>query len=178
MLLEAFESYGVEETIRQCKGMFAIALFDQETKKLWLLRDRVGEKPLYYGFVNGEFVFASDLGSIRVLKGFCNPIEEKVLQLYFVHGYIPAPYSIYQDIYKLEPGCILELEAPYKEVTIRPYWSMTEAAVSGQKHLFTGSGKEAADELERLLKASIKEQMAADVPVGAFYPRGSTVLRW
>lgn len=172
VLLEAFESYGVEETVKQCKGMFAIALFDKETKKLWLLRDRVGEKPLYYGFVNGEFVFASDLGSIRALEGFCNPIEEKVLQLYFVHGYIPAPYSVYQDIYKLEPGCILELDAPYKKVKIHPYWSMTEAAVYGQKHLFTGSGTEAADELERLLKASVKEQMAADVPVGAFLSAG------
>lgn len=172
VLLEAFECYGIEETIRQCKGMFAIALFDRETKKLWLLRDRVGEKPLYYGFVNGEFVFASDLGCIQVLQGFQNPIEEKVLQLYFVHGYIPAPYSIYKDIYKLEPGCILELEAPYKNVKIKPYWSMTEAAVYGQKHLFTGSEEEAADELERLLKESIKEQMVADVPVGAFLSAG------
>jgi len=172
VLLEAFESYGVSETIKQCKGMFAIALFDSETKKLYLLRDRVGEKPLYYGFVNGEFVFASDLGSIQVLRGFGNPMEERVLNLYFVHGYIPAPYTIYKDIYKLEPGCILELEAPYKKIKIDPYWSMTGTAVYGQKHLFDGSEKEAADELERLLKESIKEQMAADVPVGAFLSAG------
>lgn len=172
VLLEAFESYGIEETIKQCKGMFAIALFDKETKKLYLLRDRVGEKPLYYGFVNGEFVFASDLGSIRALEGFQNPIEEKVLNIYFVHGYIPAPYSIYQDIYKLEPGCILELDAPYKEPKIKSYWSMTEAAVYGQSHLFTGTEEEAADELERLLKESIREQMVADVPVGAFLSAG------
>ncbi len=172
VLLEAFESYGVEETIKQCKGMFAIALFDEETKKLYLLRDRVGEKPLYYGFVNGEFVFASDLGSIQVLQGFQNEIEEKVLQVYFVHGYIPAPYSIYKDIYKLEPGCMLELDAPYKEPKIHPYWSMTEAAVYGQNHLFTGSFEEASEELERLLKASVSEQMVADVPVGAFLSAG------
>lgn len=172
VLLEAFESCGVEETIKQCKGMFAIALFDKETEKLYLLRDRVGEKPLYYGFVNGEFVFASDLGSIQVLKDFHNPIEEKVLNIYFVHGYIPAPYSIYKDIYKLEPGCILELEAPYKNPKIHPYWSMEEVAVYGQNHLFTGSEKEAADELERLLKNSIRQQMVADVPVGAFLSAG------
>ncbi len=172
VLLEAFEHYGVAETIKQCKGMFAIALFDNETRKLYLLRDRVGEKPLYYGFVDGEFVFASDLSSIRVLEGFANPIEEKVLNLYFVHGYIPAPYTIYKDIYKLEPGCILELGAPYKNIKISPYWSMAETAVYGQNHLFRGSEKEAADELERLLKDSIKEQMAADVPVGAFLSAG------
>lgn len=172
VLLQAFEAYGVEETIKQCKGMFAIALFDKETKKLYLLRDRVGEKPLYYGFVDGEFVFASDLGSIQKLEGFSNPIEEKILNVYFVHGYIPAPYSIYKDIYKLEPGCILEMDAPYKNPAIRPYWSMKEAAVYGQNHLFTGSEKEAADELERLLKLSIREQMVADVPVGAFLSAG------
>lgn len=172
VLLEAFENYGIEETIKQCKGMFAIALYDSETKKLYLLRDRVGEKPLYYGFVNGEFVFSSDIGSIRELENFHNPIEEKVLNLYFVHGYIPAPYSIYKDIYKLEPGCILELEAPYKNIKISTYWSMTETAIYGQSHLFTGSETEAAKELERLLKASVKEQMVADVPVGAFLSAG------
>lgn len=172
VLLEAFENYGIEETIKQCKGMFAIALYDNETKKLYLLRDRVGEKPLYYGFVNGEFVFSSDIGSIRELENFHNPIEEKVLNLYFVHGYIPAPYSIYKDIYKLEPGCLLELEAPYKNIKISTYWSMTETAIYGQSHLFAGTETEAAEELERLLKASIKEQMVADVPVGAFLSAG------
>ncbi len=172
VLLEAFESYGIEETIKQCKGMFAIALFDKATKKIYLLRDRVGEKPLYYGYVNGEFVFSSDLGSIRVLEGFDNEIEEKVLNVYFVHGYIPAPYTIYKNIYKLEPGCILEMDMPYQNPKIKPFWSMTEAAVYGQNHLFTGTEEEAADELERLLKESIKEQMVADVPVGAFLSAG------
>ena len=80
VLLEAFENYGVEETIRQCKGMFAIALYDKKEKELWLLRDRVGEKPLYYGFVNNSFVFASDIGSIAVLDGFNNPIDKKALK--------------------------------------------------------------------------------------------------
>lgn len=172
VLLEAFESYGIQETVRQCKGMFAIALYDRKTGKLYLLRDRVGEKPLYYGFVNGEFVFASDLESIKALKDFQNPIEEKVLQLYFVHGYIPAPYTIFKNIYKLEPGSVLELEKPYKNIRISPYWSMIETAVYGQNHQFKGSEEEAANELERLLKESIREQMVADVPVGAFLSAG------
>lgn len=179
VLLEAFEAYGVQEAIRQCKGMFAIALLDKKTRKLTLIRDRIGEKPLYYGFVNGAFVFASDIGSISVLEGFNNPIDTKVLQLYFIHGYIPAPYSVYQDIYKLDTGCMLEIEFPYKEPKVSAYWSVREAAIYGQEHPFTGSREEAADELERLLKASIRDQMVADVPVGAFLSAGidsSTVV--
>ena len=179
VLLEAFEAYGVKETIHMCKGMFAIALYDKKTGKITLLRDRIGEKPLYYGFVNGSFVFASDLGSISVLENFHNPIDTKVLQLYFVHGYIPAPYSIYQNIWKLEAGSMLEIEAPYSEPKVIPYWSIREVAKYGQDHPFQGSQKEAADELERLLRESIKEQMVADVPVGAFLSAGidsSTVV--
>ena len=172
VLLEAFEAYGVKETIAMCKGMFAIALYDKLTKKITLFRDRVGEKPLYYGFVNGNFVFASDLGSITVLDDFQNEIDTKVLPIYFIHGYIPAPYSIYKDIYKLDAGCMLELEAPYKEPKISTYWSIREVAKYGEEHPFKGSRQEAADELERLLKASIKEQMVADVPVGAFLSAG------
>ena len=172
VLLEAFEAYGVEETIAMCKGMFAIALYDKQTGKITLIRDRIGEKPLYYGFVNGSFVFASDLGSIAVMEEFHNPIDTKVLQIYFIHGYIPAPYSIYQDIYKLDAGCMLEIEVPYKEPKVRAYWSVREVAKYGEEHPFKGTREEAADELERLLKASIKDQMVADVPVGAFLSAG------
>lgn len=172
VLLEAFEAYGVKETIDMCKGMFAIALYDHETGKITLLRDRIGEKPLYYGFVNGSFVFASDLGCISSLPDFHNGIDTKVLQIYFIHGYIPAPYSIYRDIYKLDAGCMLEIDAPYTIPRISTYWSIREAAKKGQANPFKGSRKEAADELERLLKASIKDQMVADVPVGAFLSAG------
>lgn len=172
VLLEAFEAYGVTETIAQCKGMFAISLYDKKEKSLYLIRDRVGEKPLYYGMVNDSFVFASDLGCIAVMDGFHNPICREVLDLYFVHGYIPAPYSIYEGIYKLEPGTILEIKYPFDKWEIIPYWSMKEAARRGQKNLFQGSFTEAADELERLLKKAISEQMSADVPVGAFLSAG------
>lgn len=179
VLVEAFEAYGVRETIAMCKGMFAIALLDRQTKKLVLIRDRIGEKPLYYGFVNNHFVFASDLGSITQLDDFHNPIDTKVLQIYFIHGYIPAPYSIYEGIHKLDAGCMLELEAPYTKPEVSAYWSVREAAKYGETHPFKGSRQEAADELERLLKASIKDQMVADVPVGAFLSAGidsSTVV--
>lgn len=172
VLLEAFEAYGVRETIAMCKGMFAIALYDRQTRRLTLIRDRIGEKPLYYGFVNGCFVFASDIGSISTLEGFNNAIDTEVLQLYFIHGYIPAPYSIYKDIYKLDAGCMLEIDAPYDKGEISAYWSVREAAKYGQAHPFKGTRKEAADELERLLKEAVSEQMVADVPVGAFLSAG------
>lgn len=179
VLLEAIEAYGVEEAVNQSIGMFAIAVYDREEKKLSLIRDRIGEKPLYYGFVKGGFVFASDLGSISVMEQFDNPINTDILDTYFVHGYIPAPFSIYQDVYKLEPGKILEITAPFKEPKIYNYWSMMEVAKKGQSNLFRGSREEAADELERVLTESIKGQMVADVPVGAFLSAGidsSTVV--
>ena len=119
VLLEAMEHMGIEEAISLCKGMFAIALYDKKERRLYLLRDRIGEKPLYYGFVNGCFVFGSDIGSISVLDGFSNEINRDVLDIYFVHGYIPAPYSIYEDIWKLEPGCILTLEAPFARPSVK-----------------------------------------------------------
>ena len=182
VLLEAFEAYGVKEAISLCKGMFAIALYDRKEQVLYLLRDRIGEKPLYYGQVGESFAFSSDIGALTVLEGFKNPINTAVLDLYFVHGYIPAPYSIYEDIYKLEAGTMLKIKLPFNNleyVEIEPYWSVKETARKGQQNLFKGSAVEAADELERLLKESISEQMVADVPVGAFLSAGidsSTVV--
>ena len=179
VLLEAFEAYGVEQTLAQCKGMFAIALYDKQERELILVRDRVGEKPLYYGMVNGSFVFASELGCISALEGFQNPIDRRVLNLYFSYGYIPAPWSIYEGIYKLEPGTVLQIQAPFREWKCTTYWSMRDAAKKGEQQPFPGDEIEAADELERLLKASIADQMVADVPVGAFLSAGidsSTVV--
>ena len=182
VLLEAFEAYGVKEVISLCKGMFAIALYDKKQKFLYLLRDRVGEKPLYYGQMGESFVFASELSCIAALDGFSNPINRNVLDLYFIHGYIPAPYSIYENIYKLEPGTIACIPLPFRgmdSVTHETYWSMKEAAKKGQANLFQGSFREASEELERLLKESIAQQMVADVPVGAFLSAGidsSTVV--
>lgn len=183
VLLEAFEAYGVKEAISMCKGMFAIALYDKKDHCLYLLRDRIGEKPLYYGTVGRSFAFASDIGCLTVMDGFDNPINTAVLDIYFVHGYIPAPYSVYENIYKLEPGTMAKIKLPFNKsndkVAIEPYWSIKDVAKKGQDHLFTGTQEEAADELERLLKEAISEQMVADVPVGAFLSAGidsSTVV--
>lgn len=175
VLLEAIEAYGFKGAISLCKGMFAIALYDKKEQVLYLTRDRVGEKPLYYGQVNGSFVFASDVGCIAAMDSFSNKINTAVLDIYFTYGYIPAPYSIYKDIYKLEPGTLLKIKLPFNDLSSvqqETYWSMKEAAKKGQSNLFKGSMEEAADELERLLKESISEQMVADVPVGAFLSAG------
>jgi len=175
ILLESISAYGIEETLKLCKGMFAIAVHDLEEHCLLLARDRIGEKPLYYGRVDDAFVFASDIASIAAIEGFENQINEEILEQYFILGYIPAPHSIYKDIYKLNPGCILKIKAPYSRdinVEIKPYWSVEEVAIKGQNNKFSGTFEEAVDELERLLKDSIKDQMMADVPVGAFLSAG------
>ena len=173
VLLEAISVYGLEETLRQVKGMFAIALYDRKEQTLFLARDRVGEKPLYYGYLpSGAFVFGSDLNSIKTLDGFSNEINRGVLQDYFRYGYIAAPYSIYENIYKLQPGKFLKIKSPFNKEEIYTYWSMQETARRGQDNLFRGSYEEAREELERLLKNSIRGQMVADVPVGAFLSAG------
>ena len=187
-LLEAIAAYGFKDALKMAKGMFAIALYDREEQTLFLARDRVGEKPLFYGILkdninnrenDGRFVFASDLGSIASLDGFANPVNVDILRDYMRYGYISAPFSVYRGIWKLEPGKILKVKAPFDKAEIETYWSMMETAVIGQKEPFGGSEAEAARELERLLRESIAGQMVADVPVGAFLSAGidsSTVV--
>ena len=187
-LLEAVAAYGLTDTLKLAKGMFAIALFDQREHALFLARDRIGEKPLYYGILKGDinngyddgsFVFGSDLSSIASLDGFTNPVNVDILGDYMRYGYIPAPFSIYRGIWKLEPGKILKVKSPFDKQEIFSYWSVIETAVFGQKNRFRGSETEAAEELERLLRNAIAGQMVADVPVGAFLSAGidsSTVV--
>ena len=109
-LLSCFEFWGIKETIKKVMGMFAIALWDAKLKKLNLIRDRLGEKPLYYGWCRGTFVFGSELKAVKKFPEFDNEIDPNVLALYLKFMYVPAPYSIYQNIFKLEPGCILTLD--------------------------------------------------------------------
>ncbi len=187
-LVEAIAAYGLTDTLKMAKGMFAIALFDRQEHALFLVRDRVGEKPLYYGILkddlkNGEnegaFVFASDLRSIASLDGFTNSVNVDVLGDYMRYGYISAPFSIYRGIWKLEPGKILKIKLPFDKMEVFTYWSMMETALVGEKNRFLGTASEAADELERLLREAIAGQMVADVPVGAFLSAGidsSTVV--
>lgn len=172
ILLEHIEAYGFDETLRSSKGMFAIALYDREDKKLLLARDRLGEKPLYYGQIGNGFVFASEIGVIEEHEEFNGEIDREALSLYFRHGYIPAPFSIYKNIRKLDAGSVLELNYPFDSVSIHKYWDIRRVAEKGQSDPFSGTYEEAVDKLDDLLTESIKLQMVADVPVGAFLSGG------
>ena len=177
ILLEAIEAYGLEETLRFSKGMFALAVYDRQEKVLRLARDRAGEKPLYYGMAHDEFgkpffTFASDLALFLCVPGFRPEIDRDALAAFLMYKYVPAPSSIYKGIFKLPAGCILTLRAPFKAWDIAPYWSLVDTALYGQAYPFTGSYAEAKEELEALLTASIRGQMVADVPVGAFLSGG------
>ena len=112
-LLAAIEEWGLKKTLAKAKGMFAIALWDKSSNKLSLACDRIGEKPLYYGWVNNQFVFSSELKSIKVFPEFNNSIDRNSLALFLRFNSIPAPYSIYKDIYKLEPGQIVEMNSQF-----------------------------------------------------------------
>lgn len=172
ILLEAIECFGIKQTLKLIKGMFAFAAYDRQDKTLYLARDRIGEKPLYYGNVGNSFVFASDIAAIKALDGFHNEINTDVLNLYFMYGYIPQPYSIYKEIWQLKPGGILEIKAPFTDWSNDSYWNICEVAGNGQKNMFEGTEQEAADRLESLLRESIRGQMRADVPLGAFLSGG------
>ncbi len=173
-LLSAIEYWGFEKMLKKCVGMFAIALWDRHERVLSLARDRMGEKPLYYGFQGNTFLFGSELKALQVHPAFCGKINQEVLPLYMRHGYIPAPWSIWQGIRKLIPGTFLNLNAINFCDLPDPveYWSMHQAVVSGRNNPFEGSDKEAIDVLETQLRQSVASQMIADVPLGAFLSGG------
>jgi asparagine synthase (glutamine-hydrolysing) len=175
-LLAAFDAWGVSETLGRCVGMFALALWDREQRRLWLARDRFGEKPLYYGWHNGIFCFGSELKALRRLIPAGLRVDHSSLALYLRYGAVPAPYSIYEGISKLLPGHWLALDMVNLErgatPTPQPYWLAAEVASHGLAEPFRGSEPEATDRLEALLSRSIAGQMTADVPVGAFLSGG------
>lgn len=174
IILEAFSFFGIFETLRLMKGMFAIALYDRKERTLYLMRDRVGEKPIYYGFVNGHFIFGSEVRVLEAYPEFAahRRISRTALAEYMRYGYIPAPMSIYEGIYKLLPGECIAVRAPFQKCTARCYWSMEECARNGERNPFSGSFEEACSELDRLLTNAVSGQLLSDVPVGAFLSGG------
>ncbi len=182
-LLAGFEVWGIQSTIERCIGMFAFAVWDRQTRTLTLGRDRLGEKPLYYGWQGmgslSTFLFGSELKALKAYPTFDAGIDRDALCLLMRHSYIPAPYSIYQGINKLEPGCLLSVSLAQPEPKIVRYWSAASVAVYSCDASFTGSPGQAVDRLEELLKSAVQLQMAADVPLGAFLSGGidsSTVV--
>jgi asparagine synthase (glutamine-hydrolysing) len=182
ILLAAVEAWGLADALTRFTGMFAIALWDKNQRVLSLARDRVGEKPLYYGWQGSSFLFGSELKSLRVHPDWRNNINRNALALYMRHNYIPAPYSIYEDIHKLTPGTLLHLPHTTQPGVLPasiPYWSMKDVAEYGVRNPVEQTDKEAIDTLDNLLRQSIRNQMISDVPLGAFLSGGydsSTVV--
>ena len=171
-LVAGFSAWGVEATIKKAIGMFAFAVWDKQTKTLTLGRDRLGEKPLYYGWQGDTFFFGSELKALKAHPDFQPKIDRDSLTLFLRHNYIPEPYSIYQGIAKLQAGCLLSLQHGDKNLEFTQYWSAINTAKEGVVNPFKGSATEAVDELEVRLGKSVKQQMMADVPLGAFLSGG------
>ena len=174
VMLASFCQWGVEEAIRRFNGMFAFALWDREQRCLTLARDRMGEKPLYYGQVGRTLLFASELKAFQAYPQFQPQIDRDALALFLRHNYIPTPYSIYQGVKKLPPACLLMLQTPFQAGEAEPvaYWSAREAAEAGLANPFTGSATQAIAELDRRLRDAVRLRMMADVPLGAFLSGG------
>ena len=171
-LLAGFDAWGIEATVKRASGMFAFAVWDNNENILVLGRDRIGEKPLYYGWQGDAFLFGSELKSFKQHPNFRAEINRDSIAILLRHNYIPAPYSIYQGISKLEPGCLLSVSSTTKEPKVWSYWSLSDTVVTGVQAPFTGTPDDAVDELERLAKLAIKQQMMGDVPLGGFLSGG------
>lgn len=169
-LLAGFEAWGIDHTIEKCVGMFAIAVWDKEDEKLILIRDRFGEKPLYYGWQNNTFMFASELKALKAHPEFVGKINRQALSHYFRLNYIPTPLSIYEDIFKLEPGMIATFSKDGELLSKRSFWNAEDIAVANEVSDLTVD--EAVDRLEFLIKQSVQDQKLSDVPLGAFLSGG------
>lgn len=174
VMLAAIEQWGLKVAVPRFWGMFAFALWDMATHQLHLGRDRLGKKPLYYGWQGGAFLFGSELKALRLHPNFRGDLNRDALALYMRHNCVPGPHSIYQGIHKLLPGCTLSLNPSQVgvEPEPEPYWDPRAMAEQGEAHPFEGTDHEAFQGLEALLKDAVKLRMMADVPVGAFLSGG------
>lgn len=175
VLLAAFERWAVRETLSRAAGMFSFALYDRQEQTLTLARDRIGEKPLYYGWSGNVFMFGSELKALRAHPAWSGTVNRDALTLLLRHNYIPAPYTVYREFHKLTPGTCLTLPLRGERgVLPEPvaYWSARDMAQRGLDHPYAGSESDAAAELEQLLRTTIRGQMISDVPLGAFLSGG------
>lgn len=188
VILAAFDTWGIRESVPRFNGMFAIAVWDTERKVLTLIRDRLGIKPLYFGYANGIFIFGSELKPFRQVPGFDAAINRSALTMYLRHNYVPTPYSIYDGVCKLTPGCLLEIDAGLLANVHRDYdwssrqiafWSAREVIERGLAAPSSESETEVIESLHDRLLRSVEYRMLADVPLGAFLSGGidsSTVV--
>ena len=175
-LLAAMDLWGVEKTISYIEGMFAIALWDKKNNELYLIRDKVGEKPLYYGFQGTTFMFASELKALKCHPNFLGSIDKSSIMLQMQYGYIPAPHSIYRGISKLEPGRILKISfdcsGVYTKIKNQSYWSPQNLLLHGATNPYQGDFASSVEGLEKVLMKAVEAQMISDVPIGAFLSGG------
>ena len=162
-LLAGFDAWGIQETIERTVGMFAFALWCKQTRVLTLGRDRMGEKPLYYGWQGSGrskvFLFGSEFKALQAHPAFVDSINRDAVCLFMRHSCIPAPYSIYKGIFKLLPGHLLSVSLEKQDLQLLNYWSGAKIVLSGVAKKFDGTSGEAIDSLEFLLKESVKQQM-------------------
>jgi asparagine synthase (glutamine-hydrolysing) len=178
-LLAGMEVWGMEATVKRCVGMFAFAVWDRQQRALTLCRDRVGEKPLYFGWQGNCFLFASELKALKAHPAFQAAIDRNALALMMRHNHVPAPYSIYQGIHKITPGTLLTLSLGNRGAAPESYWDARQMVAHGLSRPFDGSPEAAVDQLDVLLRKAVGRQMMADVPLGAFLSGGvdsSTVV--
>ncbi len=170
-LLEAIATWGVENTVSKLIGMFAFAVWDSKLNLLSLVRDRMGIKPLYYGNFNGLFLFGSELKALRAHKGWSPCINRDALASFMRHNYVPAPMSIYQNVFKLEAGCILKVRLG-EEPKINSYWSLSNIVQRASYNRIDFNDFEATNKLNELLLDAVGRRMISDVPLGAFLSGG------
>ena len=168
VILAAYLKWGID-CVRKFNGMFAIALYDRQSSKLFLVRDRIGKKPLYYWIDGENIVFASECKPIMRADGFKAEIDQDVLAMYLNNQYINAPHSIFKNVYKLEPGMVLEFSEG--KIKKNKYWDVANVYQKNVNQQIT-SYQEAKDTLKNLLIDATKKRMIADVPLGAFLSGG------
>lgn len=169
-ILAGFETWGIAGTLDRMVGMFAFAVWDREDGRLVLARDRIGEKPLYYGYVGETFVFGSELAAITAYPEFKGRIDRSALAAFLRYGNVPAPGCIWEGIHKLQPGHLLEVhpdDGPDNR-SPRPYWRAADSASPGR----TGQGESSIEDLERLLQDTVARTLLSDVPLGVFLSGG------
>ena len=172
VMLAAIEQWGLKAAVARFAGMFAFALWDRAERTLSLVRDRLGVKPLYYGWAGKTLLCGSELKALRAHPDFRAEVDRGALALMMRHSYVPAPHSIYQGIFKLPPASILTLASPTDRPEPVAYWSAREAALQGSTNLLDGSENEIVEQLDVLLRDAVRLRMVADVPLGAFLSGG------
>ncbi len=173
VVLEAIAQWGLEPALERFVGMFALALWDREQRELRLVRDRLGIKPLYYGWAGGVFLFASEPAALRAHPAFEAGIDREALALYLLRACVPAPRSMWAGMRQLAPGHLVALRAGERSLPEpEPYWSLRETLALARQNPFRGSLDEATEALEEHLTAAVAERLVSDVPLGVFLSGG------